>query len=69
MTAGDVGCETGYYCDGISTGACQAKLASGISCSADYMCTSGTCLGLDGGAAGDAGDAGDAGSDAGSTCM
>jgi hypothetical protein len=43
-TAGDIGCQTGYYCDGTGNGACQPKLSSGGSCAAGYMCLSGTCL-------------------------
>jgi hypothetical protein len=55
-TAGDTGCQTGYYCDGMGSGACQPKLSSGSACAADYMCLSQACL---------ADDAGDGGS----TCM
>jgi hypothetical protein len=47
-TAGDVGCQSTYYCDGMGAGTCVAKLPSGSACTQGYECQSGMCNAMSG---------------------
>jgi hypothetical protein len=42
-TAGLVGCQSGYYCNGTNGGTCHAQLANGVACTQDYQCSFGIC--------------------------
>ncbi len=40
----DGACATNFYCDGVSSGTCQAKLNDGGSCSNNDQCVNGNCV-------------------------
>lgn len=41
----DASCQTGHFCDGVGSGACQAKLAPSAACTRNAQCVSGLCQG------------------------
>jgi hypothetical protein len=43
--AAGTNCQSGFYCDGVGAGTCQALLASGAACNANYQCQSMHCNG------------------------
>jgi hypothetical protein len=44
-SGGDANCVSGYYCDGMSGGNCQAQKANGMGCGRSGECLSGNCNG------------------------